>query len=244
MRPDIDIRSYLDTRFGLAVVILSVLAVAGVALLGGLLQGALIPGEAVDVELTVIAVSLPMLLILPVIAVMMTAGEWSDRSIQVTLLQRPGRLRVLASKVLSTLAVAGAVVVLAILASMATTWIGGTVSGNGADYSSMDRVLTTQVAVLLFTLVFSIAMGVFTQSTVLGLLAALGIPFVVSTARQFAALAGSETVDGVLRAVDLQGAAVAIGDGTAQAFDVLPLLILLVLPLAFGTWRWSRREVG
>lgn len=243
MRPDIDIRSYIDTRAGLVILLISALAVAAIALAGGLLQGGLLPDEAVDVELTVIAVSLPLSLIIPVIAVMMTAGEWSDRSIQVTLLQRPGRLRVLASKLLSTLVVVGAVIAGSVLLSMATTWIGGAI-GDGSDFSSMDRVLTTQVTVLVATLAFSVAMGVLTQSTVMGLLAAIGIPFVVSTSRQIAMLAGSETLDGVLRAVDLQAAAVAFGDGKAEAFDMLPLLILVVLPLALGAWRWSRREIG
>ncbi|EYT50981.1 ABC transporter permease [Brachybacterium muris] len=243
MRPDIDIRSYFDTRAGLVVVLISALAVAAIAVAGGLLQGGLLPDEAVDVELTVIAVSLPLSLIIPVIAVMMTAGEWSDRSIQVTLLQRPGRLRVLTSKLLSTLMVVGAIIAGSVLLSMATTWIGGSI-GDGSDFASMDRVLTTQVTALLATLAFSVAMGVLTQSTVMGLLAAIGIPFVVSTSRQIAMLAGSETLDGVLRSVDLQAAAVAFGDGQAEAFDVLPLLILVVLPLALGAWRWSRREIG
>lgn len=104
--------------------------------------------------------------------------------------------------------------------------------------------MTTHVTVLLATLAFSLAMGVLTQSTVMGLLAAIGFPFFIGTARQIAMLAGSETLDGVLRAVDLQAAATVLGDGQAEAFDVLPLLILVVLPLGLGAWRWSRREIG
>ena len=244
MRPDIDIRSYLDTRSGLAVVILSSLTVLAIALLGGLLQGALIPEAPVDVELTALAVSLPLTLIIPVIAVMMTAGEWSDRSIQVTLLQRPSRLTVLASKLLSTVLVVAVVIAASVLLSVMATWIGGGLLGEGADFTAMDRVMTTHVTVLLATLAFSLAMGVLIQSTVMGLLAAIGFPFIIGTARRIAMLAGSETLDGVLRALDLQAAATVLGDGQAEAFDVLPLLILVVLLLALGAWRWSRREIG
>lgn len=244
MRPDIDIRSYFDTRSGLTVMIVSVLAVLGIALLGGLLQAAVIPEGPVDVELTVIAVSLPMMLIIPVIAVMMTAGEWSDRSIQVTLLQRPERWKVLSSKLLSTVLVVAVLIAGAVLVSVLATWIGGALMGTGSDFSSMDRVMTTQVTVLLATLAFSTAMGVLTQSTVMGLLAAIGFPVMISMARPLAMMAGSEILDGTLRALDLQGAATLLGDGQAQLFDLLPLLILVVLPLAVGAWRWRRREIG
>lgn len=244
MRPDIDIRSYLDTRSGLIVLILSALALLGVASAGGLLQGVLMPDAAVDVELTVVVLSLPLMLIIPVIAVMMTAGEWSDRSVQVTLLQRPGRLAVLGSKLLATAVVVGAVIAGSLLLAMATSWIGGELTGAGSDFSTMDRVLTTQLAVLAAAFALSAAAGVLTQSTVMGLLVAIGLPFIVSTARQIALAVGSETLDAVLRALDLQGAAVALGDGRAEAFDLLPVLILVVLPLALGAWRWSRREIG
>ncbi len=62
------------------------------------------------------------------------------------------------------------------------TWIGGGLMGEGAVFSSMDDVLTSQLAVHAAIALFSIAMGLVTQSTVLGLIAAIGVPFVVSTA--------------------------------------------------------------
>src|SRR5690625_7586745 len=101
MRPDLDLRAYFDTRATAIVMTVSLLALLAFAALGGLLVPLVLPEEVVDVETTVIALSLPLSLIIPAIAVLITAGEWSDRSIQFTLLQRPSRNAVLLSKTLA-----------------------------------------------------------------------------------------------------------------------------------------------
>ena len=199
MRPDIDLRAALDTRGAAILLPLSLLAVIGFAALGGLLQPALTPDATSDLESTVFVLTLPLSLIIPVLTVWITAGEWSDRSIQTTLLQRPGRLGVLASKCLATLTA---------------------------------------------TFLFSLAMGVALQSTVLGLVAAIGVPFVVGTAGTLATAFGSETLADVIRAVDLSSAAVALADGSAGAFELLPLLLLVAVPVVLGAQRWRHREIG
>lgn len=244
MRPDIDLRSFLDTRAAAILLTLSLLSLVGAAVLGGLIQPALLPARTSDVELTVIVLTLPLSLIIPVVTVLMTAGEWSDRSIQNTLLQRPGRTAVLISKVIAATAVFAALVAISFALAAATTWIGGEALGEGAVFSSLDGVLTTQLAVLVATLLFSLAMGLALQSTVFALLAAIGAPFVITTAATLAMAFGSETLATVIRAVDLQAAAVAFSAGEAEALDLLPLLLLVILPTGLGIWRWHRREVG
>ncbi|WP_422115484.1 ABC transporter permease [Brachybacterium sp. UNK5269] len=244
MRPDIDLRSFLDTRAAAILLTLSLLALVGAAALGGLIQPVLLPAQTSDLELTVIVLTLPLSLIIPVITVLMTAGEWSDRSIQNTLLQRPGRTAVLTSKVIAATAVFAVLVAISLALAAAATWIGGELMGAGAVFSSIDGVLTTQLSVLIATLLFSLAMGLALQSTVFALLAAIGAPFVISTAGALAMAFGSETLASVIRAVDLQAAAVALAAGEAEALDLLPLLLLVILPTAGGIWRWNRREVG
>lgn len=244
MRPDIDLRSYLDTRGAAILLVLSGLALLGFAALGGLLVPAVVPDGIPDVEMTVIVLSLPLGLIIPVVAVMMTAGEWSDRSIQVTLLQRPGRQAVLASKTISAVALVTALVVLTFLLAALATWLGGVLTGKDANFASWDGVLTTQLAVLAATLVFSLAMGILLQSTVLGLIAAIGVPFVTATASGIAMATGSELFSDVMRALDLQSAATRLGNGNATAFELIPLALLVIAPIVAGAWRWNRREVG
>ena len=244
MRPDIDLRSYLDTRGAAILLTLSVLSLVAFAALGGLIQPAVVPGGISDVEFTFIVLSLPLSLIVPVLAVVMTAGEWSDQSIQNTLLQRPGRLSVLTSKVLATTAVFLVLVAFSVGLAAATTWIGGELMGEGAVFSTFEDVLTSHLSVLVATLLFSLAMGLVLQSTVLGLVAAIGAPFVISTAGVIAMALGSDLVSDIVRALDLQTAATTLAAGDGTAFDLLPLLILVVVPAALGIRRWAVREVG
>ncbi|MDN5820685.1 MAG: ABC transporter permease [Brachybacterium sp.] len=244
MRPDIDLRSYLDTRGAAILLTLSLLVLVAFAALGGLIQPAVIPEGIADVEITFIVLSLPLSLIIPVFAVMMTAGEWSDRSIQNTFLQRPGRLGVLASKVIAAVAVVVALVAVSIGLAAGATWIGGELMGEGAVFSSFESLLTTQLPILAAILLFSLAMGIFLQSTVISLVIAIGLPFVISTAGVLTMTSGSELISDIVRAVDLTAAAAALGDGTAGAFELLPLALLVLLPAALGVRRWSQREVG
>ena len=244
MRPDIDLRAFLDTRGAAILLTLTLLAVLGFAALGGLLQPALTPDSSSDLESTVFVLTLPLMLIIPALTVWITAGEWSDRSIQTTLLQRPGRLGVLSSKAVTALVVFAVLVALTIALAAASTWIGGELIGQRAILSSIEGVMTTQLATLSATFLFSLAMGVLLQSTVLGLVAAIGVPFMVGTAANLAAAFGAETLSDVVRAVDLTSAAVALAEGTAGAFELLPLGLLVVLPLAVGARRWLHREIG
>ncbi|HLQ81029.1 MAG TPA: ABC transporter permease [Brachybacterium sp.] len=244
MRPDIDLRSYLDTRGAAILLTLSVLLLVGFAALGGLVQPAVIPDGTSDVEFTFMVLSLPLSLIIPVIAVMMTAGEWSDRSIQNTFLQRPGRSGVLASKLIAATVVSAVLVALSIGLAAATTWIGGELMGEGTVFSGLEDVLTTHLLVIVAALLFSLAMGILLQSTVISLVVAIGLPFVISTAGTVAMAFGSELISDVIRAVDLSAAAAALGDGEAGAFELLPLVLLVLVPAALGVRRWTVREVG
>lgn len=94
------------------------------------------------------------------------------------------------------------------------------------------------------TLLFSLAMAILLQSTVIGLVTAIGVPFVISTAGALAMVFGSEVISDLIRAVDLQTAAALLGGGEATAFELLPLLLLVIVPTVFGIRRWNQREVG
>lgn len=244
MRPALDLRAHLDTRGTAILMTISLILIVGFAALAGLLQPLFLPDSTSEMALTLYVLSLPLSLIIPVIAVLITAGEWSDGSIQLTFLQRPGRLGVLASKVIAAIVVVLVLLALSVAMAALTTWIGGELIGDGAVFSGMGDALASLLATLGATLLFSLAVGIALQSTVLGLVAAIGIPFVVGTATAIAMLTGSETIMDIVRAVDLQTAAMALGSGDATAFELLPLALLVVLPAAYGAWRWNSREVS
>ena len=73
---------------------------------------------------------------------------------------------------------------------------------------------------------------------------AIGIPFVIGTASNLAMAFGSQTLADVIAAVDLSGASLALANGEAGAFELLPLVLLVLLPAALGTQRWRHREIG
>ena len=244
MRPDIDLRGALDTRAALILLPLSVLALAGFAALGGLIQPYAMEDGTSALDLTLAIMSLPLALIIPMLAVPIVAGEWSDSSIQNTFLQRPRRGAVLASKVLAATLVVLAVLAIAFGFAAAATWVGGDLLGEGATFFAEGNSLLGQLLALLETLLFSLAAAMLLQSTVLGLVAAIGVPFVISTASSLAVVFGSDVLVDVLRSVDLMSAAVAVADGSAGAFELLPLLLLVLLPGLLGARRWSVREVG
>src|SRR5699024_5602484 len=156
----------LDTRGAAILLTLSVLLLVGFAALGGLVQPAVIPDGTSDVEFTFMVLSLPLSLIIPVIAVMMTAGEWSDRSIQNTFLQPPGRSGVVASSLIAATVVSAVRVALPIGPAGATTWIGWELMGEGTVVSGLEDVLATHLPVIAAALLFSLAMGILLQSTV------------------------------------------------------------------------------
>ncbi|GAA1301927.1 ABC transporter permease [Brachybacterium tyrofermentans] len=244
MRPALDLRAHLDTRGSAILMTISLILIVGFAALGGLLQPLFLADSSSDINLTLIVLSLPLSLIIPVIAVLIVAGEWSDGSIQLTFLQRPGRLGVLASKVIAAVVVIAAIVAFAYALAALTTWIGGELIGEGAIFSAFGDALTTQLIGLAAILLFSLAVGIALQSTVVGLVAAIGIPFVVGTATAVAMLTGSEVLMDVVRAVDLQTAATVLASGDATAFELIPLVLLVVLPAVYGAWRWNNREVA
>src|SRR5699024_3650423 len=82
------------------------------------------------------------------------------------------------------------------------------------------------------------------QSTVISLVVAIGLPFVISTAGTVAMAFGSELISDVIRAVDLSAAGAGLGDGEAGAFELLPRGLRVLVPAALGVRRWTGREVG
>lgn len=244
MRPALDLRSHLDTRGSAILMTISLILIVAFAALGGLLQPLFLADSSSDISVTLLVLSLPLSLIIPVIVVLIIAGEWSDGSIQLTFLQRPGRLGVLASKVIAASVVIAALVAFAYALAALTTWVGGELIGDGANFSAFGDALTTQLLGLAAILLFSLAVGIALQSTVVGLVAAIGIPFVVGTATAVAMLTGSATLMDVVRAVDLQTAASVLASGDATAFELIPLALLVILPAAYGALRWNNREVA
>lgn len=243
MRPDLDLRSYIDTRAGAITLVFSALAITAAAALGGLLQPLVMDDRTAHLQFTMLAVSLPLTLVIPVVTVMMMAGEWADRSIQYTFLQRPRRLAVLASRAIAALGVSALILALSVLLAFGATWLGG-MTGRGADFADVSDALAQPLAACAASFLLALAFAVLLQSTLFGLLAAIGVPFVLTIALGVALATGSQTVSDVVHAFDLSTAAAKLADGASEWKDVLPVITMFVIPFAFGVRRWATREVG
>lgn len=244
MRPDLDLRAHLSA-LGARLVLAATLAVIVLAaVVAGVAQPLLLSDGSADLSLSLYITALPLTVALPVIAVTMLAGPFSDRSVQQTLLQRPDRRAVLGSTVLAVLALAAVLFAVTLGLAALATWLGGTLLGTGPVIDGYGRALLVQSAMLLATTVFSVAVALLLRSTVLALVVALGVPVVVSAAGGIAAALGRDALVTVVRAVDLQAAASSLAFGEASPIHLLPLLLLVVLPAALGVRGWMRTEVA
>lgn len=244
MRPDLDIRSYTDTRAGAITLIVSAVLITAAAALGGLLQPLVTDDRAAHSMISMLAVTIPLTLAIPIVTVMMVAGEWADGSIQFTFLQRPRRIGVLAGRILASASMSALLVAFSVVLAAAFTWIGGELIGTRADFADTGEALAQALAGAAASYVLAVSAAVLLQSTLFALLAAIGIPFVLGIATGIATMTGSDTVADVVRAFDLGTAAAQLADGVAQWRDLLPVLTMVLIPFAFGARRWARREIG
>lgn len=243
MSPVLDLRAHLDTRAGRLVLLGSVALIVLAVTAAGIEPPLLRPAGTADASLALVAVRRPLSLILPVLAVTIVAGDWSDGSIQQTLLARPGRLRVLGSKLLAGLGLGAAVSVLAMLLVLLAMWIGGSLLGDGTGVELLGASLGELGMLALAQILFALAVGAALQSVVLALVVALGLPVAVSIAGSLAARTGSDVLPALVRALDLEGAALRLATGEAGPAEAGTIALLVLLPLAVGAKRWLIREI-
>lgn len=244
MRPLLDLRSFLDTRGGVITMIIGALLTLGAEAIGGLAQPWLMPDAAVTAYGPLIAATLPLTVVLPVLAVLMIASDWSNQSIQTTFLHRPHRGAVLGSKVIATLLLSIIQLLVAIAGIFAFTAIGGIISSHGADYSSLADSTASPLVQLAASLAFGIAMACLLQSTALALIASIAVPFVVGTISSLVTVFGGETVQHLVALVDLSTASILLVDGGFGRWNAGAFVIMLLLPLVAGTLRWRSREIA
>jgi len=199
-------------------------------------------GDAADhtfAEVLNIAVR-PAAFLLPVAGILLVTSEWSQRTGMITFTLVPRRSRVLGAKLVASLVLALAVLAVSVVAAVAAVLV----ASPGVDGTWAHLVpLIAQSAVYLTTgMVIGVAFGAI-------LLASTPAIVVLSTLPvAWAALASLSYFDKVApwldtsRALDPLPHEVLNGTGWAQAATALALWMLL--PLAVGTWRITRREVA
>lgn len=244
LRPLLDLRQAVDTRAMRALLLATAAVILGVIALSSVLQAVLLEEPLIAFDITLTLLSVPLSVLLAVIAVLAVAGEWSSGAMQSTLLQRPRRGGVLASKVLAALLLAVGTIVAAVLLSALATWAASAIFGVPATWAGTADVLRGACASMLAGALFGIACAILLQGTALAGAVAIAVPFMVPIVGTIAAAVG---VDALVQAVDwfdLQEAARGLSAGRAEPSAFGALLLLLVIPSVLGAWRWSRRELS
>lgn len=175
---------------------------------------------------------------LPVVAILMLTGEWSQRSILTTFTQEPRRVRVVTAKVAVSLllGLAGAVAGGLIAAAGITV---AAASGRSLDADLTAGVIVGYLVFVLLNVLAGVALGALLQSSAAAIAASFALPATV------AVLGTASTL--VADWVDMSTTwnAVLEGDGGGHLPQVATSIAFWVaVPLAAGVVRTVRRDVG
>lgn len=244
MRPFLDIRQFLDTRGGKATLIIALVVTVGMAALVGLLQPVVFPDSPVSFTGTTIGTTVPLAIMLPILAVLIIAADWSNNSVQTTFLQRPHRGAVLVSKTLAVVVLSAVVLAVAVLASWLATVAGGAIGSHGSSFGSAGDDVATLLVTSAGSMVFGIAVAALLQSTPLALIAAIAVPFILSTASSLIKAFAPDWLADAFSVIDVTGAFTNITAGGFTALNGVCIALMVVVPFVFGAIRWQRREVN
>ena len=238
----VELRKMFDTRAGLwlmaSIVIFAVVStVATIAF-------------AAESDLTFYtfsaAIGFPMTVILPIIAILAITGEWSQRTGLTTFTLVPHRMRVILAKVIASLIVGVASMLIALVFGVAGNVIGPAVRGTARvwDVSPvhfLEIVLGSLIALLLGT-----ALGILFRSSPVALVAYFVISFLVPTLLGLLATNKPGFQD-LQRWMDLNLAQSLLFDGTISGVQWARLAVAttlwLVLPALLGLRLVARAEV-
>jgi hypothetical protein len=231
----VELRKMVNTRAGfwlqVAMVAITVVAVAVAVAIG----------DAADhTFVSILNVGLqPAAVLLPIVGILLVTSEWSQRTGLITFVLTPVRSRILGAKLIASILLSVAMLAMCIAVVAAGVLIAAPgVEGTWADFGPMAG----QAAVYLITgMVTGVAFG----AILLASAPAIVVNFALPTA--FAAVASLSIFSGVAPWVDTIRAIGPMSEGvldaTQWAHAGTALALWMVLPLAIGIWRITRREV-
>ena len=227
----LELRKAVDTRWGRWLLVAVLLLAVGTAV-----RGLTSAPAAVDLAHHVRSVSAVVALVLPVVGVLATAGEWSRRTAASTFALVPQRGRVLSAKVAAALLLAAAVSAVCALVALAAAAQAAQSAGASVVLDGGDEAVLVALAATALATAAGAGLGALTGSTGVGV-TALGVMAAVHVVPDV--LGGATPwVDAHAAFEGLAGSAVTSWPQTATA-----LAVWLVVPLAAGSARWLRRDV-
>jgi hypothetical protein len=240
----VELRKMFDTRSGFwliaSIAITSLLAAGGVIL------------WATDGDLTystfATAIRFPVVIILPLIAILAVTSEWSQRTGLTTFTLVPHRSRIITAKAISAVAIAIAAMVLAFAVGALGNLLGAAIRGSALVWDVTLTQCLYYVLGMVLSLLVGFMLGVLIRSSTGAIVAYFILTFLVPTV--FGLLAESQQWFHDLQPwVDIQFAQAGLFvfaqslTGQEWAHIAVTGVIWLVMPMAVGLWFVMRAEV-
>jgi len=232
----VELRKMVDTRSGfwlqLAVLGLTILAVVITVLAGHeedrtflhLLSNALVPAGT----------------LLPVVGILLVSSEWSQRTALVSFALVPNRSRLISAKVLAGIVLSLIAVVVGVAFAALGTALGG------ADlphvWSLPLGLLGQDIVYVVTAMVIGIGFGAALQSSAPAIVLYFALPIA------FGALGSIHAIEGLMEWLNIAQSTdsftIEVFGGHAWAQVLVTLVLWMALPLAFGLWRITRRDLN
>jgi len=237
-----ELRKMLDTRSGLwlmaSIGILALLATAAVILFA--------PDNEMTYKSFTAAISIPITVVLPIIAILSVTGEWSQRSGLTTFTLIPHRWRVIAAKAIACVGVAVVTIPLAFAIGALGNVAGTAIAGVDPVWDLTVINLLTIVLANVLGLLVGFMLGVVIRASAGAIVAYFIYSFLLPTLAMLLA-ASQDWFRDLQPWIDFDHAQSALLDGTltAQQWTHLGVtgLIWLVIPLTVGLAFVMRAEV-
>jgi ABC-type transport system involved in multi-copper enzyme maturation permease subunit len=237
-----ELRKSFDTRSGLwlmvSIAVLAVLATAAVVVFA--------PDDQQTYSSFAAAVGVPMTVILPIIAILSVTGEWSQRTGLTTFTLVPRRGRVILAKVIVSVGVGVASILLAAAIGAVGNIVGSAIAGVDTTWDLPAAELAQIVLANVLGLLVGFMLGVLLRSSAAAIVAYFVYSFVVPTLAGL--LAASQGWFHDLQPwVDFNFAQSALYDQPLTSAQWAHLAVTstgwLILPTALGVWLVMRAEV-
>ena len=232
----VELRKMVNTRAGFW------LQVATVALTALVVTVRSVVGDAADHTFAaVLSVGLqPAAALLPVVGILLVTSEWSQRTGMITFALVPVRSRILGAKLVASLVLAVATLVM----SVAVVAAGVLLASPGVDGTWSDAAtLIGQSAVFLAAgMIVGVAFGAILQATAPAIVALSALPITWTAVASLSFFADAAPwLDTRLALAPLHKEVLS---ATQWAHAGTALALWMLLPLAIGIWRITRREVA
>jgi len=232
----VELRKIVDTRAGFW------MQVATIALTALVVIVRLVVGDGADHTFaSVLEIGVkPAAVLLPIAGILLVTSEWSQRTGMITFALVPVRSRVVAAKLLASLALAVAM----LLVSVAIVAAGVLVGSSGVDGAWSDAgILIAQSAVYLTSgILVGAGFGMVLLASAPAIVALFALPIAVTGVLTLPAFA--DVAPWLDTRLALGGMPREILTSTEWAYAGTALALWMLLPLLIGAWRITRREVA